>query len=313
MLQILLAATAFSSAQAEPVKHRFIAVDESRSQLHYVDQFDSSKDWKIRLAGRFRDVQFVKNRVIVSTFNGYEEYDFHPGSTGRPERLQNPENPEDEGSAAFQTLEKVKSVADAAYNRTETVIRLPNGHTLLGCNVPGNQGGGVRFFELDETDRPVRDVTFPKLHHLRLARLARNGSLLFGCDNRVIIGQWDGTAKEFITKEEKRHIYEVEELAGGNLRVSTGYGAVLEEWTPDGKFVRTLCGGTAPEGFFYLFFGRAQQLANRNWVVSNWTGHDKEDSRKGAQLIEFDETGKIIWSWHDPERAGSVHGAIIIE
>lgn len=276
------------AVNAEEIRHRFIAMDESRAQLHYVDQFDSYKDWKIQLAGPYRDAQLAGHRVIVSTHNGYDEYD-------------------------FQTQEKVKSVADAKFSKSETVIRLPNGNSILGCNLSKKQGGGVRFFELDENDEVLRDVTFPKLHHLRLARLAKDGSLLFGCDNKVIIGQWDGTHQEFVTKKEKRHIYEVEELANGNLRVSTGYGAVLEEWTRDGQFVRTLCGGTPPEGFFYLFFCNAQQLKNGNWIVSNWTGHGKDDSQKGVQLIEFDGNNQIVWSWHDPERAGTLHGVIIVE
>jgi hypothetical protein len=276
------------TAHAEPIKHRFIAVDESRSQLHYVDQFDSSNDWDILLGGRYRDAQLGGNRVIVSTHSGYEEYD-------------------------FQSQEKVKRVADEQFHKTETVIRLPNGNTVLGCNLSKKQGDGVRFFELDANEKPVCEVTFPKLHHLRMARLAKDGSLLFGCDNRVVIAQWDGTYKEFPTVGEKRHIYEVVELPNGNLRVSCGYGAVLEEWTPDGTFVRKLCGGTPPEGFFYLFFSGAQQLKNGNWVVSNWTGHGKDDSKKGAQLIEFDESNKIVWSWHDPERAGSIHGVLILE
>lgn len=282
---VLLAVT----ANADSIKHRFIAVDESRAQLHYVDQFDASQDWTIKLPGRYRDVQLSKEgHVLVSTHNGYEEYD-------------------------PQTQKKLKTVTDASASHTETLVRLPNGHTILGCNVPREKGGGVRFIELDASDHAVRDVTFPKLHHLRLGRVSSNGALLFGCDNRVIIGQWDGTYREFITKKEKRHIYEVEELANGNLRLSTGYGAVLEAWRPDGTFVRTLCGGTPPEGFFYLFFGGAQQLKSGNWVVSNWTGHGKDDSKKGAQLIEFDKDGNIAWSWHDPERAGTIHGALFIE
>jgi hypothetical protein len=285
---LFLSLAALATTQAKTIKHRFIAMDESRSQLHYVDQFDSSNDWTIKFPKRYRDVQLAGDRILVSTHDGYEEYD-------------------------FKTQAKTKSVTDAEYSKSETITRLPSGDTILGCNIPKKKGGGVRFIELDKNDHPVREVTFPKLHHLRLARLTKDGALLFGCDNRVITARWDGSYTEFATAGEKRHIYEVEELTNDNYRISCGYGAVLEEWTPDGTFVRQLCGGTPPDGFFYLFFGRAQQLSSGHWVVSNWTGHGKDDSRKGAQLIEFDKEGNIAWSWHDPERSGSVHGAIIIE
>jgi hypothetical protein len=283
-LSILLCTT----ARGESIRHRFLAVDESRSQLHYVDQFDSSKDWTIQFPGRYRDVQLLGDRVIVSTLTGYEEYDVH-------------------------TQQKLKAVANPAFSQTETVIRRPNGNTILGCNVPKKQGAGVRFIELDAADHPVREVTFPALHHLRLARIGSDGSILFGCDNEVIMGQWDGTYKTFSIAGEKRHIYEVAELANGTVRVSCGYGVTLEEWTKNGEFVRKLADGKTADGRFCLFFGRAQQLENGHWVVSNWTGHGAQDSQKGPQLLEFDEAGKIVWSWHDATRAGSVHGVIILE
>jgi hypothetical protein len=285
---LLLSFAISATAQAGTIKHRFIAVDESRSQLHYVDQFDPSNDWTIQFPTNYRDVQLVGNSIIVSARRGYEEYDL-----------------------ASRT--KIKSVTVPRFGKTETLNRLPNGHTIIGCNISKDKGGGVRFVELDGDDDLVQEVVFPELHHLRLARLSTDGALLFGCDNRFISARWDGTYEAFATAEEKRHIYEVAELTNGNYRVSCGYGTVLEEWTPDGKFVRTICGGKAPDGFYFHFFGRAQLLKDSHWVVANWTGHGKDDSQKGVQLIEFDKEGNIVWSWHDPERSGSVNGAIIIE
>jgi hypothetical protein len=276
-----------AAVQAEPIKHRFLAVDESRSQLHYVDQFDSSKDWTIKFPSRYRDVQFLNDRVLVSTLDGYEEYDFN-------------------------TQKKLKTVADAAYRTTETVVRLPNGHTILGCNSKQNDQPCIRAFELDENDAVMRTVTYAGLINLRLLRPATDGTLLFGSDKLVARGMWDGTVKTFPISTNKRHIYEVEELANGNYRVSCGYGVTLEEWTPNGEFVRTIADGKAADGLFCHFFGRAQRLENGHWVVSNWTGHGAQDSEKGPQLIEFDETGKVVWNWHDPKRAGSVHGVIVL-
>jgi len=50
-----------------------------------------------------------------------------------------------------------------------------------------------------------------------------------------------------------------------------------------------------------------------NIVVCNWTGHKPGDSVKAPQLLEFDSSGDIVWHWHDPERAGTLHGVIIID
>ena len=48
-------------------------------------------------------------------------------------------------------------------------------------------------------------------------------------------------------------------------------------------------------------------------MVANWTGHGAADSKRGWQLIEFDESGKIAWTLYDPERFGSIHGFILLE
>lgn len=285
ILAILLTLS-FSNANA--IKHRFIVVDESRSQLHYVDQFDSSNDWTINFPERYRDVRLLNNQhILVSTYDGYEEYE-------------------------IRTQKKIKTVANSQFNKTETITRLGNGHTILGCNLANK--GGVKFFEIDENDILLRSVSFPSCHTLRLMSLTTDGSFLFGSTNRVVKANWDGVTKEFSISNEKRHIYEVEELENGNYRVSSGYGATLEEWTPYGVFVRKIAGGKpVPEGYNYFFFGRAQLLLNGHWVVSNWTGHGENDSQKGAQLIEFDQDGEIVWSWHDPKRSGTVHGHIILD
>jgi hypothetical protein len=47
--------------------------------------------------------------------------------------------------------------------------------------------------------------------------------------------------------------------------------------------------------------------------MCNWTGHDPSDSTKAPQIIEFDRTGKLLWSWHDPILAGTLHGVVILD
>ena len=60
--------------QDAPVKHRFLAVDESRGKLHYVDEFEPAKGWSITFPARYRDVQLAGGgRVLVSAASGYAE------------------------------------------------------------------------------------------------------------------------------------------------------------------------------------------------------------------------------------------------
>lgn len=275
----------FSNAQN--IKHRFIIVDESRSQLHYVDEFDSTNDWRIRFPERYRNVRLTEDeKLIVSTHNGYVEYD-------------------------FKTQKELKVVDNPLFNKTETLVRLKNGNTILGCC--SEKKGGITFYELDKNDKLLRKANFPQYHKLRLMSITSDGSFLFGVANKIVKANWNGEVKEFTIPNEKSWAYEVEELTNGNYRISGGYTPTLEEWTPDGTFVRKIAGGNSnSKDLQYYFFGSAQMLSNKHWVVSNWTGHEKNDSEKGVQLIEFDENGKVVWNWHDAKRSGSVNGVIVL-
>lgn len=63
------------SLWAGEIRHRFLAKDESRSQLLYVDQTDPLKDWVIQLGAKCRDTQLAgKNILLVSSPDGYREY-----------------------------------------------------------------------------------------------------------------------------------------------------------------------------------------------------------------------------------------------
>jgi hypothetical protein len=56
-----------------------------------------------------------------------------------------------------------------------------------------------------------------------------------------------------------------------------------------------------------------QTLKNGHLVVATWTGHGANDSEKGQQVVEFDSNGHVVWTWHDPKLAGSIHGVIILD
>jgi len=67
---------AISSLSAAEINHRFLALDESRGQMLYVDQSDASKGWTLKLPVKHRDLQLVGgNRVLLSPPDGYREYD----------------------------------------------------------------------------------------------------------------------------------------------------------------------------------------------------------------------------------------------
>ena len=271
---------------AEEIKHRFLALDESRAQILYVDQFDPSKNWVITgLAGN-RDMQLVDGKIVIGLFaGGFAEYDF-----------------------ATQRL--LREVIDPRYKSgSVAAYRLQDGRTLLT-----SAQSTSRVALLDAEGKELLTALFPNTKVIRCARMTPRGTVLFGCnDNHVIEGTLDGKVVRDIEIQDARHIYMVEELPSGNFLAATGYGGFFVELDKDGKIVRKVGGKPGPEGIGINFFGGIQMLKNGNVVVANWTGHGANDSEKGVQILEYDSTGNIVWQWHDPKNAGSIHNVVVVE
>jgi hypothetical protein len=273
----------------EPIKHRFLAADESRGQLVYVDQFDPSRDWTLKTPEKHRDMQLIGGgKLLTNTDSGYREYD-------------------------LKTQTATKEVKQDFLSGSTTVQRLANGRTIVGCN----QKNAITFCELDAADKLIGSCSFPQLNSLRLFRLSPRGTLLFGAmegnASKVIEATLQGKILRNLTLPDSRHNYQVLELPNKNLVVADGYGAAIEELDLDGKTVRKLGGKPGTPGLLMYFFAGMQVLKNGNIVVSNWTGHDAKDSTKAPQLLEFDPAGKLVWQWHDPQRCGTFHGVIVMD
>lgn len=272
-----------TSAFAADIKHIFLATDESRKQLLYVNEFDPSDDWTIPLQGN-RDIQVVSSeRVIVSISAGYREYEVKTGKM-------------------------VKEVKVGKGIRS--VVRAANGHTFAA-----NAG---TIWELDKDNKEVGSVNVKMGGFFRLLRLAKNGNFLF-TGGVSEVKEADRTGKIIRTIELKsiapkvKKPYFMVQQDDGNYMVSTGYDASLLVLAKDGSLIRKIGGrGTIP-GINLNFFGGAEVLSNGNIMVANWTGHGARDSEKGPQVVEFDKAGKIVWKWQDADRAGSLHGLAVIK
>ena len=273
----------------EPIKHRFLAADESRGQLVYVDQFDPTKDWTLKTPEKHRDLQLIgSDKLLTSTDSGYREYD-------------------------LQTHKATKDVNQKLLSGSTSVQRLADGRSIVGCN----QNNGITFCELDAADKLLSTCSFPQFNTLRLFRLSPRGTLLFGAmaDNKskVVEADLQGKILRSLDLPDARHNYQVLELPSKNLLVADGYGAAIEELDATGKTLRKLGGKPGPPGLLMNFFAGMQMLNNNHIVVCNWTGHGPNDSEKAPQLLEFDATGQIVWQWHDAQRAGSIHGIIVLD
>jgi hypothetical protein len=282
---MLLFACAGRGGAADPIRHVFLAVDESRHQVLYVNQFDPSKDWAIK--GPFRDIQLIGgNKLLISSGDGYREYD-------------------------METRKLLKEVK--GFPGVESVRRLADGKTLLACNQDG-----VTIRELDARDKEIRHASFKTGGATRLMRVTPQGTVLFGTfftDNKTIEGNLDGQVIHSFAASPTSGAYHVLRKPNGHLLLSNGYDAAVVELDSNFKAVKTLGGKASPDAkpLGFNFFGGMQVLKNGDIVVANWTGHGAKDSAKGTQILQFNPEGKVVWKWHDPDRAGSTHGVIILD
>jgi hypothetical protein len=191
-----------------------------------------------------------------------------------------------------------------------SVVRLKNGNTLLAS--------GSTIWELDAKDKEARKIDFAAGNFFRILRLDTDGGYLFtGGPTHISKSDKDGKilkkidVKTIDPKSSKP--YFALRLKNGNILISTGYGASLLEIDAEDKLVRKIGGRDSVPDTLLNFFGSAEVLENGHIVVANWTGHKRDDSKKGPQLVEFDKDGKIVWTWHDAKRAGSLHGVCVIQ
>jgi hypothetical protein len=275
-----------ADASASKVRHRFLAKDESRSKLHYVDQFDPAKSWSLNLPAKSRDMQLIgNNRLLVSIPNGYHEYE-------------------------LTTRQMAKEVSDPKFAGTMTARRRPDGFTIIGCLLKDR----IEFHELDRTDRVTRHAAFPGLNSLRLARLTPEATLLFGGGQQKLVeATLDGRIVREWPMPDANYIYQAMRTPDGRMWVNNGYNVSVDHYDAAGKRIARFGGRPEPQGLFFHFFSGFQVLKNGNVVAATWTGHGPDDSRKGQQLVEFNPTGDVVWTWHDPDRAGTVHGVIILD
>jgi len=170
--------------------------------------------------------------------------------------------------------------------------------------------------ELGPDDKPLRKAVFPAFKVGGMMRPTGEGTFLLGAKlNEFAEVDLDGTIHRRVTIPKPKPCYHTLPVSDGNILTSCGYGAFIAEIDPKGKIVNRIGGmQDAPEGVNPFFFGGMQLLENGHIVVANWNGHANHSWRNGAQLIEYDEAGRIVWTYHDAKRIpGTLHGVLILE
>ena len=283
---------------------RFLALDESRDQILYVDQFAPENNWIIPLKTKARDMMLVNDKAeirtpsLTSNFNilvgvfkgGFREYDFH-------------------------TQKQVREISDAQYKANSVAAcRFDDGSTLLSCARNPNQGNLNEFYLLDAAGKEFSHFSYPDIQSVRCSRLTSGNTILFGANDNILFeGSLDGKIVRQTVIEGARYVYMAYEKENGNILLSTGFGCEIVELDKDWKVIRKWGGKPGPKGINYHFFASVQEMLNGHLFIAHWTGHGANDSEKGPQIIELDADGNIVWSWHDPKLAGTIHNAIVFE
>ena len=270
-------------AQAE-IKHVFIAADESRQQLHYVNEYAPEKNWTVKNKGG-RDIWFLSDERFLASFpGGYRVYDVESGALIKEIKLCSPKN-------------------------RNFSVGYFKGHIYFA--------GEKTIYEMDENDEILREIPINAGKFFRIMRMTDEGGFLFTSDLQKIreVDNNGALVQEFdLAPVGKwvRKLYGAVRVPNGNTLVSTGGGQRVVEFDKKAEIVREFPAKKSLD-FKLFFFSGIVPLANGNVVVSHWTGHEKDAGKKAPQILEFDKKGKLVWQWHDPETAGSIHGVIVLK
>jgi len=289
----LCVATALRGA---PIQHEFIAIDEGKTNLLYVNENDPGRNWIVPIGKSHpRDMQLVGgNRILIGNVTGYSEFDIATG----------------------KRLVDVTNFAPAAAptdtDEVTSVRRQPNGHIVVaGLNIGGSRG--VVVLDVDAQGGVKNKIVYPG-NYVRLVRQTAAGTYLMVCDTTIREGNSAGQYIWEAPVENFGHAWKAVRLGNGHTLASAGYGGFMVELDAAKKIVRKFGGkDQVPAAVNSSFFATFQLLANGDVVVANWQGHGPGHGNSGIQLVEFDKTGAIVWQWSKAELISSIQGILVLD
>lgn len=287
-----------AAADASGVGHprRVLLSDEGNRRILLVDlENPGSAIWSRQLndptkdGDSMRDIQLVGgDRVAVSVAKGYVELDLKTGD-----------------------IKKEVSTFDGV----ESLRRLLSGNTILGANA----NGGVTLQELDNQDAPVagHKVTFTNYTGLRLFRRTAQGTFLIGVGAKLAEVNWDKQTLWEMTIPDGNWVFQGLRLPDKTIAVTSGYGSAILVIEPTTNKVLTTIGGKGqPDAATIVpnFYAGFQVLPNGHFVVTNWEGHGGGNGGTGVQLLEYEPSGQLVWTWkQDSKLVSSLHGVIVLD
>ena len=284
----------FKTPAEMPARRRLVLADESRAQLIVYDSCNAKERFAVPAEKPMWDLKRVGDglyRVVVR--RGFMVID-------------------------IAKRRVVETFRHPRLNELTAVCDLPDGG-FLACVSPGGYGktNDIEVVAF-ASDRSLRRVwRIPGLFNSRsMIRLA-SGELLITYEHgfaRVRLGDGEnGEVLQMFLQPSGRNLFEVvPDRAGTGYWAGTGYGAELVHFQADGTADR-IWKAKQELGRRNVFYAQPQELANGHVYVCNWTGHGWEDSKRGWQVLEFDEKGEVVWHLDDWEMFGSLSGIDVLE
>jgi hypothetical protein len=230
------------------------------------------------------------NRVMLGTGNGYEEHDL--------------------------TMMGAKVAELTTFPGTLSAHRLRSGNTLLaGLNWQGKTG--IAIVEVNASGAIQSTINYPGFNGVRLVRETPQGTYLVAANHVVFEGKPDGTVlwqttlTSTIPLTQPLNSWKALRIASGDVVVATGHAANFQIIGSDHMVHQTF---TGPATVAPYFFGNFQVLPNGDCIVANWEGHGTTNGTKGHQILEFDPTGNLVWSWkQDPTYISTIQDVIVLD
>jgi hypothetical protein len=270
------------------IKHRFLVHDEGNAGLAYIDEYDPAKNWKYSNGGQtYWGLQLVgNNRVLLGTSN---EVDIKTGKEAKP-RVATGGNP--------------------------SAIRLENGNTLR-CY----ESGSRVIEEVDSTGKQLRKKVFTGMSVLRMATYTPAQTFLFASNHSVDEVDWNGNIvwhfgdPDSAKTGSNQHICRALRMPNGNTIISTGYGARLIVVSKDKKVLKVIGGKNQPgnDSIKSNYYAGFHVLPNGHYVLTNWQAHGPNHGGEGVQILEYDSSGVLVWSYKNPSMYSSVQDIIILD
>ena len=201
-----------------------------------------------------------------------------------------------------------------------SVCDLPDGGFLASVNPRGVKEHVILVRRFSKSRELVSTVAFRGIYYGRgLTRLA-NGDLLVGHEKGFAVCRMppdgtrdaDGEIVKNVAMPKGRNLFEVVPNSDGTgYWAGAGYGAQLLRFDLDGNLLSAWSADQGEKKNY--FYAQVREQPDGHVYVANWTGHGENDSKRGWQVIEFDEKGNAVWHLDDPTRFGSIHGIDVID